>query len=52
MVNTVMPSKEAKQRKYMKEYHETNKDKISADAASYSKNMIEEDVIKIIMLVI
>ena len=32
-----MPSKEAKWRKYMKEYREANKDKISADATSYSK---------------
>ena len=36
MVNTVVPSKEARRRKYMKEYHEANKDKISADVASYS----------------
>ena len=32
-----MPSKEAKRRKYMKEYREANKDKISADASSYSE---------------
>ena len=32
-----MPSEEAKWRKYMKEFCEANKDKISSDATSYSK---------------
>ena len=34
-----MPYKEAKERKYIKEYHEANKDKISADATSYYKEL-------------
>ena len=36
----------------MKEYCEANKDKISADATSFSENMIEQNIIEIIMLVI
>ena len=44
-----MPFKEAKWREFMKEHHKANKDKISADATSYSE---EHDIIEIITLVI